>query len=69
LGDVAQDEKNQRDISMARLIGKEKAFALFKEEMGLFEKRLKELNIYTPTFQKMSDMLYQQAAQHVKLLS
>jgi geranylgeranyl diphosphate synthase, type II len=65
LGDVAQDEKNQRDISMARLIGKERAFALFNEEMGMFEKRLKELNIYTPTFQKMSDMLYQQAAQHV----
>ncbi len=68
LGDVAQDEKNQRDISMARLIGKEKAFILFKEEMGLFEKHLKELNIYTPSFQKMSDMLYQQAAQHVESL-
>jgi geranylgeranyl diphosphate synthase type II len=69
LGDVAQDEKKQRDISMARLLGKEKAFALFEEEMLSFEKHLKELEIYTPSFQKMSDMLYQQAAQHASLLS
>ncbi len=65
LGDVIQDEKNQRDINMARLIGKERAFSVFKEEMSLFEKSLKELHIYTPSFQKMSDMLYQQAAQHI----
>ncbi len=69
LGDVVQDEKNQRDISMARLVGKEKAFVLFKEEMALFEKHLKDLRIYTPSFQKMSDMLYQQAAQYAGLLA
>ena len=69
LGDVIQDEKNQRDISMARLVGKEKAFVLFKEEMALFEKHLKDLRIYTPSFQKMSDMLYQQAAQYAGLLA
>lgn len=69
LGDVVQDEKKQRDISMARLLGKERAFALFEEEMALFEKHLKELNIDTPSFQKMSDMLYQQAAQYAGLFA
>ena len=66
LGDVAQDEKNQRDISMARLIGKEKSFVFFEEEMVLFEKHLKDLGLYTPSFQKMSDMLYKRAAQDSK---
>lgn len=66
IGDVLQDEKNQRDISMARLLGKERAFVVFEEEMSLFEKHLKDLNLYTPSFQKMSDMLYKRAAQYVK---
>jgi len=63
LGDMLQDEKKDRDISMARLIGKERAFAFFEEELSLFEKHLKELGIYTPSFQKMSGMLHSQAAQ------
>ena len=69
LGDMLQDEKKDRDISMARLIGKEKAFLFFEEEMALFEKHLKELGIYTPSFQKMSGMLHGQAAQHVESLA
>lgn len=69
LGDVIQDEKKQRDISMARLLGKDRAFALFEEEMRLFQTHLKQLNIDTPSFQKMSDMLYQQAAQYAGLFA
>lgn len=65
LGDLAQDESKDREISMARLLGKERAFALFEEEMGSFSKSLKELNIHTPSFQKMSDMLCLQAAQYM----
>ncbi len=64
LGDIVQDENKQREISMARVLGKEKAVAMFKEEMSSFEKSLKELQIYTPLFQKMSDLLSFQAAQY-----
>ena len=64
LGDIIQDEKKQRDINMARLVGKERAFAIFQEEMASFEKNLVDLNINTPSFQKMSDMLSTQAAQY-----
>jgi geranylgeranyl diphosphate synthase type II len=64
LGDLAQDEKKDREISMARLLGKERALAVFEEEMLSFSANLKELNIYTPSFQKMSDMLCMQAAQY-----
>ncbi len=65
LGDILQDEKKQREISMARALGKEKAMIMFKEEMASFENNLKELNIYTPSFQKMSDLLSLQAAQYI----
>ena len=65
IGDLAQDEKNQRDINMARLLGKERAFSFFEEEMKLFEKNLNDLNLLTPSFKKMSDMLCAQARRHV----
>ena len=61
LGNRILDEKKQRDINIVTLIGKEKSLAMFKEEMALFEKYLKELYIDTPSFREMSDMLYQQA--------
>lgn len=64
LDDVMQDEKNQREINMARLVGKKRAHMLFEEEMGLFISNLKELNIHTPSFQKMSDKLSEHAAQY-----
>ena len=63
IGDLLQDEKKEREINMARLVGKEKAFVLFEEEMKLFKKNLQELGILTPSFQKMSDMLSMRAAQ------
>lgn len=65
IGDLSQDEKNQRDINMARLVGKERSFVLFSEEMKAFEKQLTQLNLLTPSFQKMSDMLYGQAAKNM----
>ncbi len=65
LGDVLQDEKNQREINMARLVGKKRAYVLFEEEMALFRNNLRVLNILTPSFQKMSDMLSMRAAQYV----
>ena len=41
LGDMLQDEKKQREISIARLIGKERALMLFDEEMRAFTKSCK----------------------------
>lgn len=57
IGDMLQDEKKQREISMARLIGKERALLVFEEEMRHFKKHLQDLKILSPSFEKMSDML------------
>lgn len=64
IGDLAQDEKNQRDINMARHVGKERALLIFDEEMRYFEKQLSDLNLLTPSFKKMSDMLCAQAVKY-----
>lgn len=61
LGDLAQDEKNQRDINLAKHIGKERAFVVFEEELKMFKITLMELGLDTPSFKKMSDMLHQLA--------
>jgi hypothetical protein len=51
---------------MVHFVGKERAFAIFTEEMELFENSLQELDIYTPTFRKMKDMLCLQAMEYVR---
>lgn len=61
LGDLAQDEKNQRDINLAKHIGKDRAFAVFEEELKMFKIYLMELGLDTPSFKKMCDMLHQLA--------
>jgi len=61
IGDVQQDEKNQREMNMARFVGKERALLIFDEEMTLFQKNLKELKLETPSFKKMSDLLVEMA--------
>ncbi len=66
LGDLLQDEKKQREISIARLIGKERGLALFDEEMRHFRKELIELNILTPSFEKMCDILVRYAIENSK---
>ncbi len=57
LADLLQDEKKQREMSIARLIGKERAILLFEEEMRLFRKHLQELDLLTVSFEKMCDIL------------
>lgn len=57
IGDVVQDEKNQREMNMARFIGKDRALYLFDDEMRQFKEHLKELSLWTPSFEKMCDML------------
>ena len=68
LGDMVQDEKKQRETSIARLIGKERALALFDEEIRHLRKELQELNILTPSFEKMCDILINYAAENAKAL-
>ncbi len=64
LGDLAQDEKNQREINLAKHIGKERAYSVFEEELKLFKISLMELGLDTPSFKKMCDMLQQLAARN-----
>lgn len=68
LGDLAQDEKNQRDINLAKQIGKERAFSVFEEELKLFKITLMELGLDTPSFKKMCDMLHQLASRNFSSL-
>ncbi len=62
IGDVDQDEKNQAEVNIARLIGKERALALFEEEMRNFQDYLKNLGLYTPSFEKMCALLVKSIA-------
>lgn len=57
LGDLAQDEKNQRETNFARVLGKERAINVFQKEMECFKEVLAELNLNTPSFEKMCYML------------
>ncbi len=55
--DIDQDEKMEREVNLARFVGKERAQGVFEEEMRAFEFCLKELKLDTPSFQKMQQML------------
>jgi len=55
--DLLQDDKHPKNISMAKLIGIDRSFALFEEHMELLIEKLKGLKLYTPSFAKMTDML------------
>lgn len=69
LGDMLQDEKKQREMSIARLIGKERGLLLFDEEMRHLRKELQELGILTPSFEKMCDILVRYALENAKALN
>jgi len=68
LGDLAQDEKNQREINLAKHIGKERAYSVFEEELKFFKITLMELGLDTPSFKKMCDMLQQLAVRNFESL-
>lgn len=59
--DVEEDEKRERTMNIARFLGGERALSLFEEEMSLFEKGLAELNLLSPSFEKMAVLLRQYA--------
>ncbi|MCC6127982.1 MAG: polyprenyl synthetase family protein [Chlamydiae bacterium] len=57
LQDNLQDERQQSEINIAAVCGYEKAKELFTKEMDEFEIALKELNLFTPSFQKVVQFL------------
>lgn len=67
IGDIKQDEKNQREMNIARIIGKDRSMHMFEEEMVHFQRYLKDLRLDTPSFRKMGDILIQSSlANHQK---
>jgi len=65
IGDLAQDEKNQREINAARILGKERAIQFFQKEMECFKELLLQLNLNTPSFEKMCHILQRTVSAHV----
>ena len=61
IADLQQDEKKQKEMSMARLVGKDRSLHLFDDEMRHFQRCLKELDLNTPSFEKMSAMMHKHA--------
>jgi geranylgeranyl pyrophosphate synthase len=57
IADLSQDEKAKKEISIAQVVGKERALLVFEEEMRQFKEHLKELDLHTPSFEKMCDVL------------
>ena len=57
LSDMNQDEPHQREINIVKVLGKNRALTSFQNEMALFKEGLNELNIFTPSFEKMCDSL------------
>jgi geranylgeranyl diphosphate synthase type II len=66
LADMLQDEEKQREISIGRLLGRERALLLFDEEMHHLRKELKDLNLMTPSFEKMCAILIGYAIENAK---
>lgn len=61
LGDVKQDEENQRLVNLAGVFGKDAAKKMFHEEIGQFFHTLKELNLAVPELQEIAKQLIKQA--------
>ena len=57
LVDLAQDEKNEREVNLARHIGKERALVVFEEELKALRVLLAVLGLDTLSFRKMVEML------------
>ena len=55
LGDMDQDDEGS--LNIGHTLGKEKAHALFDEEIELFVQKLKKLGLISPEFQQTVDLL------------
>lgn len=59
--DLSRDGERRKEGSIARFLGRERALALFHEEMAQFQSQLEELHLDTPSFQKMRELLVKRA--------
>lgn len=66
LGDLLQDEQKQKQISIARLLGQEKALLFFEEQIDCLRQILEELKLMTTSFDKMCDLLVSYALKNVE---
>lgn len=55
--DLEDLDKQSVGMNVASILGVEKAFQLFENEMSLFEKELKGLSLFTPSFQEIVEKL------------
>jgi len=67
MGDVAQDERNHREINAVKVLGSERALNVFQKEIEQFQNHLKSLNLDTPSFEKLIHMLKKTAYAYAKL--
>ena len=58
--------RRQLEISVARLIGKERALLYFDEEMRHLQKLLEELKLFTLSFEKMCQILIKYAVSNAQ---
>jgi geranylgeranyl diphosphate synthase type II len=68
LGDLAQDEVNQREINAARVLGPHRAYEMFEKETVKYQELLKELGLDTPSFDKITQMLGKAASAYISSL-
>lgn len=59
ISDASQDE-SLRKLNSVKVLGKERAAALFHHEMEQFRHSMSALNLFTPSFEKMGELLTKQ---------
>ncbi|MGL5264484.1 MAG: polyprenyl synthetase family protein [Candidatus Rhabdochlamydia sp.] len=57
LHDIKQDEQEEPKLSIAHLLGPEKALEYFQDELSSCCECLKKLGLFTPAFEKIIEML------------
>lgn len=57
IADIQRDEKKQNEMNIARFLGRDRALALFQEELEKFKQLLRLLGLDTPSFEKLCAML------------
>lgn len=57
--DLKQDQEKSREMNLALAIGPERARVVFEEEMAAFRKTLQNLELTTPSFDKLCELVVQ----------
>lgn len=66
IGDVEQDQKNERKVNIAGVCGKERAYAMFYEEIAGYLQILKMLKLDTPELKSMICLLTGQVEEQLQ---